>query len=242
MIWGYSKDNYERYGLKIPINLDISGYPHMLLAGASGSGKSFALLFLIGKLLQRYPDIVLYICDFKKSDEFAFLSEYEHYFAGRECYSGVIEYYQQFTEMREAGHNNRRFLLIFDEYPAFINYLQTQDKTNKTKFANDVLGAVAEVLMLGRGIKFGIWIVVQRADSTLFSNGARDNFMVVIGLGRLSKEQKGMIFTGQDIPDYIMDKGEGLILADGKELQTVKYPLISDLQDWKRHIISILRH
>lgn len=242
MIFGYVKEFYDRYGLKIPIKFDLADYPHMLIAGASGSGKSFALLFLIGQLLQAYPDIILFICDFKKSEEFSFLNLYQHYYAGKDCYKGIMEYYRVFTEIRETGQNKARYLLITDEYPAFINYLQMLDKMNKTKCANEILGAVSEILMLGRGIKFGVWIIVQRADSTLFANGARDNFMIVIGLGKLSKEQKAMIFTGQDIPDCIMGKGEGILLADGREMQTVKFPLIADVKDWKNHIELILQH
>ena len=119
--------------------------------------------------------------------------------------------------------------------------MQTKDKLNKTKKANDILGAVAEILMLGRGLGFGFWCVTQRADSSLFANGARDNFMVVIGLGRMSKEQKGMVFAGQDIPDDIIFRaGEGMILADGKEIEQVKYPLIKDKADWKKNILQIL--
>ena len=132
-------------------------------------------------------------------------------------------------------------MLIFDEYPAFINFLSMRDKANKTKLANDILGAVSEILMLGRGISCGIWLLTQRADSTLFSNGARDNFMLIIGVGRMSKEQKGMIFPGQEIPDLIFSAGEGILLADGREITSVKYPIIQDISDWKRHILSILQ-
>lgn len=240
MTFGYFRQYFEEYGLAIPINLEIATYPHALITGGSGSGKSITLLFLLGKLLQAYPDIIVYFCDFKNSDEFSFLKGYPFYFAGKNCYQGVMEYYKQFTKCREKGSNRKRYILIFDEYPAFLNYLQMKDKAEKTKFANDVLGAVAEILMLGRGIQFGIWLVTQRADSTLFSNGARDNFMVVIGLGRLSKEQKNMIFAGQELSDTIMGAGEGMLLADGKEIAEVKYPLISDINDWTSHILEIL--
>ncbi len=64
--------------------------------------------------------------------------------------------------------------------------------------------------------------------------------MIGIGLGRLSKEQKGMIFPGQEIPDESFAAGEGMLLADGKEITTVKYPIIRDMADWKEHIIQIL--
>ena len=241
MTFAYQKEEFEKHGLSIPINLNIATYPHVLMTGASGSGKSKAILFLMGKLLQANPDVELYICDFKNSEDFAFLKEYKHYFSGDECYAGIMKYYELFSDIRRNGTSEKKYVLICDEYPAFINYLQTKDKMDKTKKANDILGAVAEILMLGRGLGFGFWCVTQRADSSLFANGARDNFMVVIGLGRMSKEQKGMVFTGQDIPDdIIFHAGEGLILADGKEIEQVKYPLIKNKADWKRNILQIL--
>lgn len=242
MIFGYEREAFLRYGLTIPIKLGIAAYPHMLLTGSSGSGKSISLIFLIGKLLQANPDVVIFLCDFKNSEDFAFLEGYIHYYAGQDCYAGIMEYYRNFSEIRadRTLQGQKRYLLICDEYPAFINYLQMKDKNEKTKLANDVLGAVAEILMLGRGISFGIWLVTQRADSSLFANGARDNFMVVIGLGKMSKEQKGMIFAGQEIPEETFGAGEGMLLADGKEIVSVKYPMIQNIVEWKKHIADIL--
>lgn len=243
MIFGYFKQYHKEYGLAIPIELGIATYPHVLITGASGSGKSTALLFLLGKLLQADSNIILYFCDFKKSQEFAFLNnEHPFYFAGNDCYKGVMQYYNAFSTARESSQDSHRYILIFDEYPAFINYLQMKDKTEKTKHANEVLNAISEILMLGRGIKFGVWIVTQRPDSTLFANGARDNFMVIIGLGKLSREQKGMIFAGEDLPDTIMGCGEGILLADGKEITEVKYPMITEIADWQHHILYILHN
>lgn len=243
MVFGYELLPFAEYGLSIPIRLETSSYPHMLITGASGSGKSMTLLFLMGKLLQSAPNLELFICDFKNSIDFAFLEGYEHYYTGESCYSGVMAYYEVFSQLRadRASQTPKRYLLVVDEYPAFINFLQMRDRADKTKLANDVLGAVAEILMLGRGISCGIWLLTQRADSALFSNGARDNLMVMIGLGRMSKEQKGMIFPGQEIPDWIFRAGEGMLLADGMEIKAVKYPIIKDPSAWKRHIIYILR-
>lgn len=239
-VFGYRQDFWEKYGLAIPIKLGLASHCHALITGGSGSGKSQALLFLIGKLLQSCPGISLYMCDFKNSEDFAFLEGYPYYYAGDGCHSGIMGYYAHFSEARKSGKRGRRSLLVFDEYPAFINHMQMKDKREKTKCANDVLGAVAEILMLGRGIGHGCWIVTQRADSALFSNGARDNFMAVCALGALSKEQKGMVFPGQEIPGRAFLPGEGMLLADGREIMPVKYPLIGDAAGWKRHVRGIL--
>ena len=240
MIFGYDNTIYQQTGLKIPIVHDISSHCHLLITGGSGSGKSYALLYLLGMLLKDSPNTIIYFCDFKNSYDFSFLENYRYYYAGNDCYDGIMSFYQAFSNARINRDNKTRHILICDEYPSFINYLQMQDKANKTKFTNDILAAISEILMLGRGIQFSCWIITQRADSTLFNNGSRDNFMIIIGLGRMSREQKGMVFSGEDIPDNIYQQGEGLILTDGSPLREIKYPYISDVTNWKNHILQIL--
>lgn len=242
MTFGYELEAFSKYGLAIPIKLGLASHCHALITGSSGSGKSQALLFLIGKLLQACPGTSIYLCDFKNSEDFSFLEGYTHYHAGQDCYAGVMDYYQEFSQVRadRALQGRTRHVLIFDEYPAFVSYLQMKDKADKTKLANDVLGAAAEILMLGRGIGFGFWCVTQRPDSNLYPHGVRGNFMNICSLGNLSKEHKNMVFPGQEIPDRIFQAGEGMLLADGKEITAVKFPLIEDAAGWKRHIRGIL--
>lgn len=240
MNFGFNMGIFNDTGLKIPIELNLSEHCNLLLTGCSGSGKSYALLYLLGSVLKSNEDIEIFFCDFKNSYDFSFLEDYPHYYSGDNCYEGIIEYYKSFCTARQKRDFTKKHLLICDEYPALINYLQGKDKANKTKFASDVLSAISELLCLGRGIQFYTWIVTQRADNSLFANGARDNFMVVIGLGRLSKEQRGMLFSGEELPERIYKKGEGIILADGRSLIEVKFPIISDINDWKNHIRAIL--
>ena len=241
MIYGYNMGIFNDTGLKIPIQLDLSDHCNLLLTGCSGSGKSYALLYLLGSVLKSNEDIEIFFCDFKNSYDFSFLEDYPHYYSGDNCYDGITEYYRVFCSARQQREFTKKHLLICDEYPSLVNYLQGKDKANKTKYASDVLSAISELLCLGRGIQYYTWIVTQRADNSLFANGARDNFMVVIGLGRLSKEQKGMLFSGEELPERIYKKGEGVLLADGHPLLEVKFPLIKNVDDWKRHILSILR-
>lgn len=241
MIYGYNMGIFTETGLKIPIQLNLSEHCNLLLTGCSGSGKSYALLYLLGSVLKSNEDIEIFFCDFKNSYDFSFLEDYPHYYSGDNCYEGIIEYYKSFCSARQQREFTKKHLLICDEYPSLVNYLQGKDKANKTKYASDVLSAISELLCLGRGIQFYTWIVTQRADNSLFANGARDNFMVVIGLGRLSKEQKGMLFSGEELPERIYKKGEGILLADGYPLREVKFPFIRNIDDWKKHIHAILQ-
>ena len=64
--------------------------------------------------------------------------------------------------------------------------------------------------------------------------------MAVCALGALSKEQKGMVFPGQEVPGRTFQAGEGMLLADGREITAIKFPLIEDEAGWKKHILGIL--
>ena len=243
MVWAYDRDIAYDFQMKLPVESELDSHVHSLITGSSGSGKSVALLFLLGKRLQADPDTCIYVCDFKNSADFRFLakSNYPYYFAGNDCMSGVKKFYERFNAARQSGETGRRFLLVFDEYPAFISRLQMQDKQEKTKKAGEVLNMISEILMLGRGIGYGVWIVTQRADASLFSGGSRDNFMVLLALGRLSREQKGMLFSGEELPDRVYQPGEGVILLDGREVKEVKIPWITDMMGWKKQIVCTLR-
>lgn len=243
MVWAYDRATAYDFQMKLPVESEVDSHCHSLITGSSGSGKSVALLFLLGKRLQADPDTCVYVCDFKNSSDFRFLakSNYPYCFAGDDCFRGVKNFYERFNAARQSGETGRRFLLVFDEYPAFISRLQMQDKQEKTKKAGEVLNMISEILMLGRGIGFGVWIVTQRADASLFSGGSRDNFMVLLALGRLSREQKGMLFSGEELPDRVYQPGEGVILLDGREVEEVKIPWITDVPGWKRQIVCTLR-
>ncbi len=240
MKYGFLLRPWQEEGVAIPIRLELNSHPHMLLTGSSGSGKSYALIYLLGMLVKEEA-IDITFCDFKNSDDFKFLTDYKYYYTADATYVGIMQYYERFSKARQEGTIKDRHILIVDEYPAFISYLSTRDKLEKTKRAIDIQSAIAEMLMLGRGIGYGVWITTQVASASLFANGSRDNFMIVCALGRLSKEQRQMIFSGEEVPtDTIYDKGEGLLLADGKELVEVKFPLISDIDEWKAHIRQTL--
>lgn len=241
MNFGYNYKIWAETYLKIPIPVPLHSHPNALITGASGSGKSYALLYLLGELVKE-PGITIYFCDFKNSNDFAFMRSYKHFYAGDSCLDGLLEYYSIFQKARESGGTANRHILIFDEYPSAISRWSGFDKADKTKKADMARQAVADILMMGRGIGFGIWVVTQRPDSDLFKNGSRDNFMVILALGFLSKEQKAMVFPGlaDEIPKRIPQVGEGLILADGKPLKTVKFPRFRNINGWKARIFSKL--
>ena len=242
MNFGFDLEIWQKSEIAVPIQLNIKTYCHALICGSSGSGKSYALLYLLKQLLDE--DICLFLLDPKNSEDFKFLEGYKYYYSADNCYEGFKDYYEVFTQARKTMKSDKRHVLVCDEYPALILQLKAQDGLNKTKYASEILSINSELLMLGRGVAkgFGVWTICQRPQATVFQEGSRDNYMVSINLGRLSKETKQMLFSDEEISEGVVyGKGEGVMLADGKSLTEVKFPYIRNIEEWKQSILSKLK-
>ena len=162
------------------------------------------------------------LCDFKSSEDYQFLEEisYPKYYGGLDCYDGIMAFYKDFSESRmkkEIGKKKHHFLII-DEYQACVTYYAMKDKQDKTKYSSEILSAVSEILMLGRNTRSGvwhIWVVTQVASATLFANGTRENFMITLAMGNLSREQKGMIFPDRSFQTEDLNREKGCYLQMG---------------------------
>lgn len=223
MIWGYDLNELPN---KIPLRYSIVSHPHALITGATGTGKTNTLLFLINNYLKLYAGS-LWLCDFKNGEDFRFLEGTDRYYTFENCYDGIKKFYSEFVSDRKTGVIRRRQLLIIDEYNSLIGYLSTKDKENKTKYAQEVQSMIGEILAMGRSLGYMVWISVQRPDSSIFATGSRDNFLVTLALGNPSKEHFNMMFAGETKFEQIFSTGEGVLKADGYPLEKVKYPRIN---------------
>lgn len=222
MILGYDYKMWHEYKLKLPITLDISVYKHLIISGATNSGKSYALKYMMYGLSKEKCDI--WYCDFK--NEVSFITDKIHCFTGTDTIYALEKFYALYLDVKNKKTIiNKTQILIMDEYPAFLLYLESKDK----KLAGEIKLKVAEILMMGRSLNIGIWIAVQRPDASFFNSGAREQFMTSITLGRISPEVKKMLYAGETFPDRIYQVGEGVVLMDGMPLREVKIPKISNI-------------
>lgn len=234
---GYDFEVWQNYGLKQTLEVDLRSHEHLLLTGASGSGKSYALKWIIANLLQENVDLMF--CNFKRSADFQFLEGYFRYFTFLDCARGLQEFYSNFKQAQggEAGFSGRYHILVFDEFPAFVMSTTMSDK----KVAEQYKLMISEILMLGRSYGFGVWLVMQRPDSTFLTNGARDNFHVTVSLGNLSKEAMRMLYSGEELPDRVYKVGEGVCWIDGTGLREIKFPKIANMGKEEEQILQRLR-
>lgn len=234
---GYDLELWKKYQVRNALSMDLRSHPSMLITGASGSGKSYGLKFLIKNLL--FENMDLTFCNFKKSEDFQFLNSMESYYTYLDCSKGLEDFYNGFKELQD---NEKEFtgiyhILIFDEFPAFILTLAMQDK----KIADRYKAMISELLMLGRSYGYGVWLVMQRPDNAFFANGARDNFHSTLSLGRLSKESKTMLYAGEDLPDTVYKTGEGICWIEGIGLKQIKFPKIQNMQNLETKILNRLK-
>lgn len=218
-------------GLFAPLSIDLDRFPHWLIAGRSGSGKSVLLLYALNSLLNFFP-LLLFLADPKGSGDFRGITP--NYAEFDACADLIEEAYSCYTRAKNE-RNGARILLLVDEFPAFMLRLEGQDR----KRAAEIKTMVSEMLMQGRSLpgngSAAVWLAAQRADADYFPKGARLNFFVVIGMGRLDAQSKQMLFPGEELPEYHPMTGTGLILVDGKPLRVLKVPQV-DPKRLGRHL------
>lgn len=234
MQFGFDLEVWEHEHFKFPLRLQQKKWCNGMYCGASGSGKSIGLLYMLASL---EPCDLLFL-DFKA--DYPELSQCTNYHGGDDVIPALQQYYDEFQAIRrkEIAQSQQR-ILILEEYPALIQYV---DK----KCGDKIKNYIQEFLMLGRGtgMGFGTWIVCQRPDSTLFPGGAKLNFHVIVALGYMNSVDWSVCFPGTDSPMRNFQTGQGMIWADGRgESRPISIPQIRDkkslLQNVKNHLNGI---
>lgn len=234
---GYDLLLWEKYGIKIPITVDVSRNLHWLICGNSGSGKSYLALILIRNLVTEYrKDIVLTVIDFKNSDDYLFLKEYSRYYTGEESAKGLERFYEEYLKIKEGKiADNCLRILIFDEWAGFQIWETHQNKKQAEKYKSYLL----EILLLGRSMLCGAWVIMQRNDAKYIEG--RDQMFVTIALGKMSREMKQMIMQGEDLEQRdVYTCGEGIIRTDSGGTKFIKVPKLRDINKVRQQIVDIL--
>lgn len=229
LVIGYYLDTWHNYRIAEPIIVDISKAinSNVLICGASGSGKSYFELQLLARLVQMEPDGEFIFADFKGDDSFRFLKDCSNYHSYYNTLD-ALEYVYERLKKRQSGEDDTRnqITLVIDEYVAFILAEQGKDK----KEAGIIMNKVGELLLLGRSMKIRVICTCQRAESAVFTAGARINFCFVIILGSFNKTSYDMLFGEYDplVKNRVFNRGEGSLQIDGRELIFIKASTIED--------------
>lgn len=213
-------------GVNIPVCIDFSSVPHLLIVAPSGSGKTYLLTFLLHQIAKK--PVVLILADFKGVDFIEF-DDCSNYYKHTEI-SNALDYVFEELQNRMATSTTRNKPIYFciDEWSGFLSSLDTKKEQDNYK------QRMATILMLGRGVQIFVIMALQRADASYITG--RDNFGNVIGLGTLSKESVRMLFSDDTEVIQPKTRGKGYLRIDGKHLTEIVVPRIRDIAITKSRI------
>ncbi|MBQ8199869.1 MAG: DUF87 domain-containing protein [Lachnospiraceae bacterium] len=204
---------------------------HMVIFGSTGSGKTYLLKIILGRIGKHIPDSELIVCDYKSDEDFSFLNGSENFYRFDKCMKGLERVVQLLHERQQGITSDKHFIcLVFDEWASFINNL---DK----KSADRAKQLLATLLMLGRSFNIHVIISQQRLDASYFAS-SRDNFAVVIGMGVLSKESVDMMFSDyKEVINRNKAQGHGSAII-GNQFKDIIVPAVRDTNKLQAFIES----
>lgn len=219
-------------GVKVPVTVDFSSVPHMLIVAPSGSGKTYLLTYILGQIAKKSVKLIL--ADFKGIDFIEFndcRNYYKHNSVG-EAVDCVFDELQNRMANASVNSEYEPIYLCIDEWSGFLGSLAVKKEQDNYK------QKLANILMLGRGANIFIIMSLQRADSTYITG--RDNFGNVVGLGTLSKESIAMVFNDNKEMIEPKSRGKGYLQTDGKPLREIVVPMLRNINDTKAVIKTAL--
>lgn len=241
MTLGYEEGLWSACGTRVPVSITLSKKTsHVLISGKSGSGKSQSALWYIGQVLWGSEGRI-FISDYKAGEEYAFLEGSPSYASGPDALQLIEKFYDFYTEVRSHKIRLKKYHALFiEEWFGLLTFAETQDK----KLKSSLMGKVAEILAVGRGLNLGVFLVIQRPDAALFQSGSREQFQCVINFGKCSAEAFKMLgYSGElaENPTFAYQPGQALVYIDGQdEIQEIIVPLITNSHEMRRQIRLLL--
>lgn len=219
--------NYYEIPVQKGLNVDMSKYPHMLICGVTGFGKSYFTNYIIA--MASYKGAVLFLSDPKNSD-LALLSRYipeENVAVSTEdivaqvekVYNLMEERYKLMNELKLKDDGDKdKFsdfgipmaLLVLEEMGALTASL---DKKQKDSFNKHL----KQILLKGRQAGVEVILITQQPNSSNVPTELREQFNFRVFLGEAKAQVKPMIFgDGHEYIERRFDIGEGLYMLEGK--------------------------
>lgn len=238
---------YEYYsphfrGMSLPIitGMDVNGeiiaydmvkYPHLLIAGETGSGKSTQLRSVLSSLIKTVPPnrLELYLCDLKRS-EFHIFRHVEHVrglFVTPNEMMPMLKYLQK--EMKRRGDLLDQYEVAhIDDLPEPPPYiLLCIDEVALLQDETKLMKLVEEISAIGRSLGVFLILSMQRPDSKVLDGKLKNNLTVRMGFKCADLINSRIIGT----PGSEKLKKEGRML--------LKLPTFSELKEIQAPYLAI---
>lgn len=203
------------------VMLDLNKFPHVFIAGSTGSGKSNILKCMIHQALLKKYDVIL--VDFKRGVSFAEFSNYVNIYyehdTTMELLKGLVEETKQRLDLFRNTHveniddyrknvngNLRRKIVFIDE---LAELLQVRDK----ELSHSLYDSLETLTRLSRSVGIHLAMGMQRVDSTLISGQIKSNVTGRI-CGRFVDKEPSRIMLGNDMASNLQNTKGRFIFKD----------------------------
>lgn len=214
--------------------VSINDYPHYLVSGASGSGKSYLANEIVIQAIVKEWDIV--ICDIKRS--YGLYRAYSDYVYEIDdiidrLHSVESEMNLRMEKLQPILDKNpqalaidigyKPMLVVIEEY---ISLLSSVDKKQKEELER----VVKNISVLARQSNIHLMIVMQSAGTENINATTRSNLTKVLLGNAQSNILTATFGTGIDVPHIKLNKGQGLIQLD--RITMLRVPMITNVDDF----------
>ena len=217
--------------------VNMNDYPHLLISGASGSGKSYFANELVIQAIIKGWEVV--ICDLKRS--YGLYRDFTDY-----CYelddilaklqSVESQMHERMEALQPALDTNPRTLAVDIGYKPMLvvieEYISLQASLDK-KQKEELERVVKNISVLARQSNIHLMIVLQSAGTENINSTTRSNLTKVLLGNAQSNILTSTFGTGVDLPctNTKLNKGEGMIQLD--RITILRVPIINDIENFK---------
>lgn len=217
----------------------ISTFSHILVSGQTGSGKSYALLYLL--IIYKLKKATISVCDPKFSDlaDFSRMLKISSFSAPSLIVEEVRKVFEEMENRKRkrisegwkigtiATDNGLELrILVIDEFASLQMKLDKKELAELMKYLN-------QIILEGRGLGVFVVIGMQQAHSSILPTALREQFSAIFVLGNSGVQTFNVAFQdkAKDLPDFVLEVGEGWLMKNGEvDPVLIRFPRLDFLR------------